>query len=124
MCTQSVFFCSGVEFAFDRTMYVFIPLSRNFGDTAHGRTTCKLLDIRVSSTGVRFTQVSGEHIYYPQLKAVTLSDGTEVRMDGGGSRWSETEGEYIWCSDYYWRLPVDLSQAEALRFGNALIPLK
>lgn len=100
-----------------------VPANDHNVDGDNGLTT-ELMDIRVSSTGVRFTQVSGEHMYYPQLKAVTLSDGTEVRMDGGGSRWTETEGEYIWCSDYYWRLPVDLSQAEALRFGNALIPLK
>lgn len=86
--------------------------------------SAELLDIRVSATGIRFVQANGEQMYHPQLKAVILSDGTEVRMDGGGSRWTEAEGEGLWASDYYWALPVDLSQVEALRFGDTLFPMK
>jgi len=83
-----------------------------------------LHDIRVSPTGIRFSQASGDQMYYPRPMAVILSNGTEVRMDGGGSRWMETESGGVWSSDYYWRLPVELSQAEALRFEDVRIPLK
>ena len=98
--------------------------ARDHSENEGKAVTAELLDIRVSSTGIRFTQAEGEQMYYPELDAVTLSDGTEVRMDGGGSRWTEAVGEGVWASDYYWKLPVDLSQVEALRFGDALIPLK
>lgn len=84
----------------------------------------ELRNIRVSATGIRFAQAKGEQEYYPQLKAVTLSDGTEVRVDGGGSRWTAAEGEVVWASDYYWKLPVELTQVEGLRFGDIWIPMK
>lgn len=100
-----------------------VPANDHSGDEGK-KVSTELLDIRVSATGIRFVQANGEQMYYPQLKAVTLSDGTEVRMDGGGSRWTEAEGEGVWASDYYWALPVDLSQVEALRFGDTLIPVK
>ena len=93
-------------------------------DTGSTDVVTTLYDIRVSSTGIRFTQIPDEQMHYPHSWAVTLSDGTEIRMDGGGSRWTEAVGEGVWASDYYWKLPVDLSQVEALRFGDTLISLR
>lgn len=100
-----------------------VPANDHNGDGGV-ELSVELRDIRVSATGIRFVQANGEQMYYPKLEAVTLSDGSEVRMDGGGSRWTEAVGEGVWASDYYWALPVDLSLVEALRFGNVLVPLK
>jgi len=98
--------------------------ARDHSEDEGEAVTAELQDIRVSATGIRFVQAKDEQMYYPELDSVILSDGTEVRMDGGGSRWSEAVGEGVWASDYYWKLPVDLSQVEALRFGRTLIPLR
>jgi hypothetical protein len=99
-----------------------VPASDHDNGSADVVTT--LHDIQISSTGIRFTQSTEEQMYQPHRWAVTLSDGTEICMDGGGSRWSEAVGVGVWASDYYWKLPVNLSQVEALRFGRTLIPLK
>lgn len=80
----------------------------------------EIREVRVSSTDIRFVQAAEDQRWYPEEISLVLKDGTEVGTDGGGSRWTEA-GE--WASVWYWQLPVDLSQAEALRFGSTMIPL-
>lgn len=85
--------------------------------------TAELRDIRISATGIRFTQTAEQQMFYPAHGGVVLADGTEVARAGGGSRWTGELYTGEWSSDYYWKLPVDLSQVVGVRFGDTVIPL-
>lgn len=87
---------------------------------AKEETLLEVREVRVSSTDIRFVQAAEDQRWYPEEISLVLKDGTEVGTDGGGSRWTE-DGE--WASVWYWQLPVNLSQAEALRCGGTVIPL-
>jgi len=89
-----------------------------------GETSVEIRDIRVSATGVRFRRAAEDAGLYPQLRGILLADGTLWRSDGGGSRWMGEGGRSEWGSDFYWQLPVDLSQVEALCFAETVVPLK
>lgn len=92
-------------------------------DNGGQAATVELTDIQVSSTGVRWAQTAETQLLYPTLSGLVLADGTEVAYGGGGSRWLGDVGSGVWVSDYYWQLPVDLSQAAALKFGDVVLPL-
>ena len=85
--------------------------------------TTELRDIRVSATGIRFIQIAEQQMFAPDQGGVVLADGTEVSRAGGGSRWTGEISTGEWASDYYWKLPVDLSQVVGIRFGGTVIPL-
>lgn len=87
-------------------------------------TTVELRNIRISATGIRFLQKEGTQLLYPMLKSVVLDDGTEVPMSGGGARWSIQDGERWWSGDYFWQLPVNLSQVVGVRFGDQVVAVK
>jgi hypothetical protein len=59
----------------------------------------------------------------PQLKALVLRDGTEVRSVDGGSRWMGEVKTGLWSTDFTWAVPVDLAQVVGVRFGDTVIPL-
>ena len=86
-------------------------------------TFVELRDIRISATGIRYTQAAEDQMLRPLLKGVVLKDGTEVSYSGGAARWTDESENGRWASDYYWKLPVDLSQAVGVRFGDTVIPL-
>lgn len=85
--------------------------------------TVELTDIRVTATGIRFTQSAETQNLYPRLFGVLLKDGTEISGGAGGSRWLGETGTGLWVSDYCWQLPVDFSQITGLKFGDTVIPL-
>lgn len=86
-------------------------------------TTVEIRNIRVSATGIRFHVAAEDAECYPQLAGIVLTD-MEVPGGDGGSRWVGEPGEGRWTSDMNWNLPVELSKAQALRFGDTLIPLR
>lgn len=97
--------------------------ARDHGNKSRA-VTAELRNIRVSATGIRFTQTAEQQMFYPDLEGVVLADGTEVPDAGGGSRWTGEVYTGEWDSNYYWELPVDLSQVVGVRFGDTVIPLK
>ena len=58
----------------------------------------------------------------PLLEGLVLKDGTEVSDSGGAARWTDETEEGRWASDFYWKLPLDLSQVVGVRFGDTVIP--
>ena len=89
-------------------------------DETREETTVELRDVRISATGIRYTQAAEDHMLRPLLEGLVLKDGTEVSYSGGACWTDESEGGR-WASDFYWKLPVDLSQAEAVKFGDTMI---
>lgn len=83
----------------------------------------ELWNIHVSATGIRYTQTAEQQLMYPDLEGVVLENGTEIPYAGGGSRWTDEVFTGEWVGDYYWELPVDLSQVVGIRFGDTVIPL-
>lgn|GEM_PF-4374919 len=50
---------------------------------------------------------------------------TDFADDQHLRRWlARVTGDGVWSGVWYWSLPVDSEQAEALRFGDTVIPLK
>lgn len=83
----------------------------------------ELRNVQVSATDIRYTQLGEEQELEPVQAYLVLRDGTEIGTGSGGARWTaENGGE--WASVYSWRQPVDLTQAAAVRWGDALIPLE
>ena len=97
-----------------------IPARSHDQETNGKESILQIQKIRVSATEIQFVQTAEDQMLYPDLVSLVLRDGTEVGTSGGGSRWT---GAGAWSSVWYWSMPVDLSQAEALRFGNSVIPL-
>lgn len=98
-----------------------VPASNH--ETGEQGLTVELRDIQVTATGVRFIQDGRDQYLYPRLEGLVLADGTEVGQTGGSSRWVDAACEEVWASDYYWKLPVDISKVTALRFEDTLVPL-
>lgn len=90
-------------------------------ETGGESSEVELRDIRVTGTGVRFSQERVTAMRYPEMTGLVMEDGTLVTYGGGGSR---SLDEDTWISDYYWDIPVDFDQAVALRFGDLELPLK
>lgn len=94
--------------------------------------TVEIQNIRVSATGIRFTQDLNydefPEILDPDLMGVVLSDGSVIPSAGGGSRWTgDVVGDTYtgdWATDLTWRVPVDLSQVVGVQFGDKIIPLR
>ncbi|WP_295580913.1 hypothetical protein [uncultured Oscillibacter sp.] len=82
--------------------------------------TVVIRNVRVTPEEVRFV-VDGT--VRPLVESVVLADGMEIEVENYGAGTpaaGETEAtEWI----FYWSLPIDLTQAEALRFGDVLVPL-
>ena len=90
-----------------------------------GESTVEIRDIRVSATGVRFLMAPEDAVeLYPLLDGVVLSSGELCWCNGGGSRWLGEMENSDWGSDYYWEMPVDLTQVTALKFGDTMVPLQ
>lgn len=94
-------------------------------DHEHGGTEVlvELTGLQVSATGVRWAQQASTQSLYPSLSGLLMTDGTVIPYGGGGSRWLGDIGTGLWVSDYYWQLPVDLTQVTALKFESTEIPL-
>lgn len=92
-------------------------------DETREETTVELRDVRISATGIRYTQAAEDQMRRPMLEGLVLKDGTEVSYSGGAARWTDETEKGRWASDFYWKLPVDLSQVEGVRFGDTVIPL-
>lgn len=85
----------------------------------------ELRDIRISATDFRCTQSAEDQTCNLLLEALILKDGTEIRWDGGSSRWTSEAEDGRWASSFYWKLPVDVEQAAGLRFRDTdtVIPI-
>lgn len=84
----------------------------------------EIRNLQVSATDIRYTQSREDQTLEPDQVRLVLTDGTEIPWDGGYGRWTSEDDDGEWASGYYWRQPVDLSQAAALRFGGTEIPLR
>lgn len=88
--------------------------------------------IEVTSTGLNFEINSGfetrdGYLLGPRVKddvALQLSSGMEIKAFGQFGTWSGELENSPWEVRYDWDLPVDLSKAEAVRFGDVVIPLE
>lgn len=82
-------------------------------------TPVKIRDIRVTATGFSFIQEEKKTdatIINADI-ALQLEGGQEIRSGGGGG----SQGTEL--NRYSWELPADLSKAEAIRFGDVVVPL-
>lgn len=78
----------------------------------------EIRDIRVTVTGVSFTEVEkeGDENSTTHFDIVLqMKDGLEIRAMGGASG---MDGRYNW------KMPVDLAKVESIRFGDVVVPLK
>lgn len=84
------------------------------------RYTGLFTNIQVTSTGLHY-DLTVENGDLPDfIPLLILDDGTEVSgWEGSGSR----VGEDTFRCAHRWSVPVDLSQAAAVRFGDTDIPL-
>ena len=81
-----------------------------------------LRDVSLTATDLSFYQPVEDQNWEPEKCALVLQDGSEVNWSSGTSRfWDEAQTQ--WGSIWYWQVPVDLSQAAALRIGGTEIPL-
>ena len=81
-------------------------------------TSVKIRDIRVTAAGFSFIQEEKKtdaSIFGPDIM-LQMEGGREIRAWGGGFQGTD-------LNRYSWELPADLSKAEAIRFGDAVIPL-
>lgn len=117
-----------LSFTLEPTAQTILTLTRvtvpAYDDEAKKETAVELRDVRVSVTGIRYTQAAEDQMRRPMLEGLVLKDGTEVSYSGGASRWTGEVNTGRWASDFYWKLPVNLSQVEGIRFGETVIPLE
>ena len=82
-------------------------------------------DIRITAVGISFIEPKwtegAERRYVTMDVALRLKGGTEIPVNGTGSLGALSPGEPLTRS---WELPADLSKAEAIRFGDVVIPLE
>ena len=95
--------------------------ARNWDINQAGRTT--IYQVRISVAEIQYVQAAEEQAWKPEWAALILRDGSVVECGGGSSRFQAAEYTR-WSSTYYWRVPVDLSQVEALRIGDETFPLE
>lgn len=81
-----------------------------------------LRDVEISATDITYVRSRQDQAWEPLRCALVLKDGTVVEQSSGASRFRD-EGYMQWSSVYYWQVPVDLTQATAVRFGDTEIPL-
>ena len=77
--------------------------------------------VAITATDITFVQ-SEEDQMYDVRPSLVLEDGTVIEVGNGASRFRD-EAYTEWSSVWYWPVPVDLSQAAALRIGETEIPL-
>lgn len=93
--------------------------------------------IEVTSTGLNFEINSGFEerkgfhdeifLFGPRVTndvALQLSDGTEIKTPGLSGTWGGELEKSPWVVRADWTLPVDLTKAEAIRFGDVVVPLE
>lgn len=81
--------------------------------------------VAVSATGVQLTcapQDWEDALAFYDV-ALVLKDGSEVPSQGGNAGWEGEADASFYVGSYTWKLPVDLDQAAALRFGETTVPL-
>lgn len=81
--------------------------------------------VEVSATGVQLTcapQDRKDALAFYDV-ALVLKDGSEVPSQGGNAGWEGEADASFYVGSYTWKLPVDLDQAAALRFGETTVPL-
>ena len=81
--------------------------------------------VAVSATGVQLTcapQDWEDALAFYDV-ALVLKDGSEVPSQGGNATWEGEADASFYVGSFAWKLPVDLDQAAALRFGEATVPL-
>ena len=83
--------------------------------------TVTFWDVAITATDITFVQ-SEEDQMYDVRPSLVLEDGTVIEVGNGASRFRD-EAYTEWSSVWYWPVPVDLSQAAALRIGGTEIPL-
>ena len=83
--------------------------------------TVTFWDVAITATDITFVQ-SREDQMYDVCPVLVLEDGAEIEVGNGASRFRD-EARTEWSSVWYWPVPVDLSQAAALRIGGTEIPL-
>ncbi len=89
---------------------------RHCSDSDNEERFITLRNIQVSTEAIRFTAVGDTDSYTPNLRALILADGTEIRVSGSANTTNSSEEGEEWVS--YWKFPVDLSQVVALRFSE------
>lgn len=83
--------------------------------------TVTFWDVEITATDITYVQ-SREDQMYDVCPVLVLEDGAEIEVGNGASRFRD-EAYTEWSSVWYWPVPVDLSQAAALRIGGTEIPL-
>lgn len=81
--------------------------------------------VEVTATGVQLTcalQDWKDALVFHDV-ALVLKDGSEIASEGGNGTWEGEAEASPYVSSFGWKLPVDLDQAAALRFGETLVPL-
>lgn len=81
--------------------------------------------VAVSATGVQLTcapQDWEDALAFYDV-ALVLKDGSEVPSQGGNATWEGEADASFYVGSFAWKLPVDLDQAAALRFGETTVPL-
>lgn len=81
--------------------------------------------VEVTATGVQLTCAPQDWkdalVFYDV--ALVLKDGSEIASDGGNGSWEGEAEASPYVGSFTWKLPVDLDQAAALRFGETTVPL-
>ena len=81
--------------------------------------------VEVTATGVQLTcapQAWEDALAFYDV-ALVLKDGSEVPSQGGNANWEGEADASLYVGSLTWKLPVDLDQAAALRFGQTTVPL-
>lgn len=81
--------------------------------------------VEVTATGAQMTcalQVWKDALVFHDV-ALVLKDGSEIASEGGSGTWEGEAEASPYVGSFGWKLPVDLDQAAALRFGETLVPL-
>ena len=81
--------------------------------------------VEVTATGVQLTcapQNWKDALAFYDV-ALVLKDGSEVASEGGNANWEGEADASLYVGSLTWKLPVDLDQAAALRFGETTVPL-
>lgn len=81
--------------------------------------------VEVTATGVQLTcapEAWKDALAFYDV-ALVLKDGSEVPSQGGNANWKGEADDSPHVGSLTWKLPVDLDQAAALRFGETTVPL-
>ena len=81
--------------------------------------------VEVTATGVQLTcapQDWADALAFHDV-ALVLTDGSEIASGGGNANWAGEADVSPYVGSCGWKLPVDLDQAAAIRFGETTVPL-